>query len=262
MTSTAKARHRLATRPSTPLSGMAPVARRGAALAAGSGLALTMVATGAYASDSAQAKESAGSLEASAGVGLAMAQVRDAVVTNETLTAGDVADSAELTAVPEVSVEQVQAPAPQTPAQAEDEAEDTGRDAARATEQASERQARQTQVEVPASAAGSSIAAIAMQYQGVPYVAGGATPAGWDCSGFVQYVYAQAGISLPRTSYGQGAAGTLVSAAQAQPGDIVYYGSHVGIYMGNGMMIDAGTPATGTSYRAVYGTPIGYVRVG
>ena len=113
------------------------------------------------------------------------------------------------------------------------------------------------------SAAGSSIVAIAMQYVGLPYVSGGSSPStGFDCSGLVQYVYAQAGISLPRTSYAQGSAGTIVSASEAQPGDIVYYGYHVGIYAGNGMMIDAGTPATGVVYRAIWGTPSYYVHIG
>lgn len=255
MTTRTTARHRQATRPLTPLSSMTPSARRGLAVAASSGLALTMIASAADAASSTQVGASAGQLQARGGVDLAAAQARDAVVTNEAFTAGEAEGPADAAAVAEVSVEQ----APAAPAQTAQTTQ-PAHTAQQSTQQAAAAEA--ATVEVPASAAGSSIAAIAMQYQGVPYVYGGSTPAGWDCSGFVQYVYAQAGISLPRSSYGQGASGTLVSAAQAQPGDIVYYGSHVGIYMGNGMMIDAGTPRTGTSYRAVYGTPIGYVRVG
>ena len=69
----------------------------------------------------------------------------------------------------------------------------------------------------------------------------------------MQYCYAQAGISLPRTSYAQGACGTTTSNPQA--GDIVCWGGHVGIYIGGGMMIDAGNPSVGVSYRSVYGSP-------
>ena len=88
---------------------------------------------------------------------------------------------------------------------------------------------------------------------GCSYVYGATGPNAYDCSGFVQYCYAQAGISLPRTSYDQGACGTTTSNPQA--GDIVCWGGHVGIYIGGGMMIDAGNPSVGVSYRPVYGSP-------
>ena len=97
------------------------------------------------------------------------------------------------------------------------------------------------------SATGQAIAAFATQFQGYPYVYGGNTPSGWDCSGFVQYVFAQYGISLPRTSGAQAAVGTAVgSLAEAQPGDIIANGIHAAIYIGGGMVINALNPAQGT----------------
>jgi len=96
----------------------------------------------------------------------------------------------------------------------------------------------------PASVAGNVILEIAFQYQGVPYVYGGNTPRGFDCSGFVQYVYGQAGISIPRTDSQIRAAGTVVSAADARPGDVIWKPGHVAIFVGDGMQIDA--PHTGT----------------
>ena len=89
---------------------------------------------------------------------------------------------------------------------------------------------------------------------GVPYVYGGSTPgAGLDCSGLVQYCHSVAGISLPRTSYEQGGCGVAVS--NPQPGDIVCYGSHVGIYIGGGQMIHAPKPGDVVKVAAVYGSP-------
>ena len=108
---------------------------------------------------------------------------------------------------------------------------------------------------------GGRIAAIASQGVGRPYVWGGTSPAGWDCSGFVGWVYAQAGISLPRTTEAILSVGTPVSASQAQPGDVMYWPGHVGIYMGDGMHVAAQTPALGTRYSPVYGSPT-YLRFG
>ncbi|QHC68571.1 hypothetical protein GSU68_12880 [Rathayibacter sp. VKM Ac-2759] len=86
-----------------------------------------------------------------------------------------------------------------------------------------------------------------MQYQGVPYVFGGADPSGFDCSGFVMYVFAQYGISMPHSSTAQGAMGTPVSLAEAQPGDLVIMDGHDGFYAGNGNILHA--PYEGASVR-------------
>ncbi|MDP9801168.1 cell wall-associated NlpC family hydrolase [Arcanobacterium wilhelmae] len=107
----------------------------------------------------------------------------------------------------------------------------------------------------------SAVVSIARQYSGAPYRSGGATPAGWDCSGFTSYVFAQAGIHLPRTSGAQRSAGTVIPASQARPGDLVWWPGHVGIYTGNGQHIAARNPAAGTYEGPVYGNPT-YVRVG
>ena len=84
-----------------------------------------------------------------------------------------------------------------------------------------------------------------MRYLGVPYVWGGASPSGFDCSGLTMYVYAQVGVSLPHSSYAQYGMGVAVSQSQLQPGDLVFfYGlGHVGIYIGGGQYIHA--PHTG-----------------
>ena len=89
------------------------------------------------------------------------------------------------------------------------------------------------------------VVGIAMRYLGVPYVWGGASPSGFDCSGLVMYVYAQVGVSLPHSSYAQYGMGVPVSMSDLQPGDLVFfYGlGHVGIYVGGGSFIHA--PHTG-----------------
>jgi cell wall-associated NlpC family hydrolase len=89
------------------------------------------------------------------------------------------------------------------------------------------------------------VVGIAMRYLGVPYRWGGASPSGFDCSGFVMYVFAQIGVSLPHSSYAMLGMGTPVSMSQLQPGDLVFFsgGSHMGIYIGGGQFIHA--PHTG-----------------
>lgn len=97
-----------------------------------------------------------------------------------------------------------------------------------------------------ASVSSNAIVNKAYQYLGVPYVWGGTSPSGFDCSGFIQYVYKTQGVSLPRVSRGQAASGSYVSISNAQPGDILYFGqssvTHVGIYIGNNKMIHAPRP--------------------
>ena len=96
------------------------------------------------------------------------------------------------------------------------------------------------------SGAGSSVVDYATQFVGNPYVWGGTSLTnGADCSGFVQSVYANFGVSLPRTSYEQQNAGTEVSYADAQPGDLICYGGHVAIYMGNGQIVHASNSTDG-----------------
>ena len=107
---------------------------------------------------------------------------------------------------------------------------------------------KNTSVPVAASSSssmGSQVVAYAKNFIGVPYVWGGSTPSGFDCSGFVQYVYRHFGVSLPRTTYSQVAMGRSVSRSELVPGDLVFFRSagHVGIYVGNETYIHA--PQTG-----------------
>ena len=259
--SSTKARHRKDARPVTSVT---PVARRSLAAAASSGLALTMIASGAHAAGSTEAEASAGSLK-EAGVGTLAANARAAVSTNAAVHVSPDASTEAADVAADVTAEApvVEQPAPQANTNTDESTSNsTTATTASATENAADSgRSTSNPAPAPASNAGGAVA-IAMQYVGRPYVSGAAGPDAFDCSGLVQYVYAQMGISLPRTAQAQGSAGRLVSAAEAQPGDIVYFGHHVGIYAGDGKMIDAGTQSTGVVYRDIYETPIGYVRVG
>ena len=126
---------------------------------------------------------------------------------------------------------------------------------AQAESQAASRSSDRASISVPtapASATGPALADYALQFQGYPYVAGGNTPSGWDCSGFVQWVFAQFGVSLPHYSGAQMSVGTAVgSIAEAAPGDIIVNTQHAAIYIGNGMVINALNPAQGTQVTSL-----------
>ncbi|RBP99794.1 C40 family peptidase [Bifidobacterium xylocopae] len=112
----------------------------------------------------------------------------------------------------------------------------------------------------PDGATADALVRFATQFAGrVPYVGGGKTPAGWDCSGMVQYVFAQFGISAPAPSGTQATLGRAVpSLAQAMPGDIIANQEHVAIYIGGGMVVNALNPSQGTQVTPVsvsFGSP-------
>ncbi len=110
-----------------------------------------------------------------------------------------------------------------------------------------------TSVRATGSGTGTDIANYALQFVGCPYVPGGTSLTnGCDCSGFTQGVFSHFGIRIPRSSYAQSADGTEVSYDEAQPGDIIYYGGHVGIYIGNNQIVHASTVATGIKISSAF----------
>jgi cell wall-associated NlpC family hydrolase len=129
---------------------------------------------------------------------------------------------------------------------AQQRARDAAAAAAAASATSSSSSTGSTNIPVPPSSTlGGQAVAIAMQYLGTPYVWGGASPSGFDCSGLTMYVYAQLGVSLPHNAAAQYGMGTPVPESSLEPGDLVFfYGlGHVGMYVGGGSFIHA--PHTG-----------------
>ena len=124
------------------------------------------------------------------------------------------------------------------------------------------------QAPAPAAASGSAAAVVdfALGQVGKPYVWAAAGPGSYDCSGLTMMAWAQAGVSLPHSSSAQMSSGTPVSRSALQPGDLVFYYSpvsHVGIYIGNGQIVDAANPSTGVRVAGVDSMPFsGAVRPG
>lgn len=225
-------RHCATGRKITPLTGVGQTisrtARRNMALATSTGIALTLFAVPSAQASATTVTDPTANLEAQLSANPAVTVAQDVAWETEATSA--------------VGVE--------TKTESEDKAaETTVADAnAQATATASASQSSY----VPSAPAG-SLFGEATRYIGTPYVWGGASPSGFDCSGFVQYVYAQNGVSLPRTSGAQAGVGVPVSLSEAKPGDIVSWGYHSGIYAGNGMVLHASQPGTPLGYSPMWG---------
>ena len=111
----------------------------------------------------------------------------------------------------------------------------------------------------PTFAPGIELSEFAESFVGTPYRWGGASPAGFDCTGFVMWVFSQFGVSLPHNEAGQLASGESVSADDLQPGDVLVFAntyrrglSHVGIYVGDGQFVHAANERTGVIVSALW----------
>ena len=232
--------------------------RTAVAAAAGSGVLLSLVAAPAaqateLASTSLAGKPVQGTLN-STDLNALTAQARQAVAAAPVVAvAPDAELKVEKAAVSVISAAENEEYQAQLTAEAEAEA---------AAEAAEAAEAAAASVEIPASASGSAVVSVAMRYLGVPYVWGGSTPAGFDCSGFTSYVFAQVGINLPRTSSEQRYAGTEVPWSQAQPGDLLWSPGHIAIYAGDGMQVEAPVPGKTVRYTQVWQSNPIVLRVG
>ena len=123
-----------------------------------------------------------------------------------------------------------------------------------------------TTATVPASGRASAAVSFAMAQVGDAYVYGAAGPDAWDCSGLTMGAWAQAGVSLPHSSSAQYNSGPHIAESELQPGDLVFYYqpiSHVGMYIGGGMIVHAANPSTGVTISGLYSMPYsGAVRPG
>ncbi|WP_341927429.1 NlpC/P60 family protein [Nocardioides psychrotolerans] len=120
--------------------------------------------------------------------------------------------------------------------------------------------------DVPASGRAAAAVAYAMAQVGDSYVYGAAGPSAFDCSGLTMMAWAQSGVALPHSSSMQYSSGSRVSSSDLQPGDLVFYYSpisHVGMYIGNGMIVHAANPSSGVEVSELYSMPyVGAVRPG
>ncbi len=251
MSDSHRARHRSQCRPTTPLddlaaaaaTGMAVVGRRSAVVGAAGGLALTTIAIPATAAPAEGPASALPPVDVAALTAEARAALATSPVVEVPTDAAWAFDAPQITVTANPKPEPPPAPAP-----------------ARSTSSAASRsEARAVNNAIPQAVAGNAVLEIAARYVGVPYVYGGSTPDGFDCSGFVSYVYAQLGISLPRSSGAYYDVGTRVS--EPQPGDIIVSPGHVGIYAGDGLQIDAPRPGKTIQFRAIWQTNPVYVRV-
>ncbi|WP_407650294.1 C40 family peptidase [Cellulomonas edaphi] len=265
MSTTTRARHRAARRPSTPLTELASAAsdqlgtvgRRTAVVAASSGLMVSMIGAPAMAAaptddtvTGALAAVDTDALTASAKAVLASGPVVSAPADAKWTIDSPIVKAVK-PEVKKVVVVETREAAPQV-----------SRSTLRSTASSDSSNDDVANNPIPQSVSGNAVLEVAARYVGTPYVYGGAAPGGFDCSGFVSYVYKQLGISLPRSSSGIRGVGHVISRSEAKPGDLIWTPGHIAIYAGGNQQIDSPRPGKTIQFRGIWQSNPTFLRVG